>query len=114
MAGMGDLRLVGPGSATVFRKVGVGGGSVDVDVTPDGRKVLVAQRNRTVVVDATTAPVAVPIPVGAFGIAVPKRGDLFCTVDASSDSLRVIRTDDHALVATHAICSRPPASAASF
>jgi DNA-binding beta-propeller fold protein YncE len=100
---------------------GSGGGAVDVEVTPDGRKVMMARPGGVAVVDLISETLVTTIPVPAFALAMPRTGDVFYAVGElrnwqtgeSTDELHVIRSDDHTVVSTYAAC-HSPAVAANF
>jgi YVTN family beta-propeller protein len=96
----------------VIATIPLGGESNGVAVTPDGRKVYVANSgsNNVFVIDtATNAVIGSPIPVGLFpfGVAVTPDGRKVYAANRDNDNVSVIATATNTVIATIPVGSFP-------
>jgi len=113
---MTDFVLVDAGSRAVFRKYRVGSWQVDVDVTADGREVFLAAQTIQVF-DVVAGAITDSVPIRAFGLAVPRVGDVFYAVpwwSTATATLETIRISDHVPVSSIPVGVRPMAVETNF
>lgn len=101
------------GTQAVARSLATGHAPAGIAVTPDGARLITADRddNRISLLDAATGVILSQVPVGAHPFGVTLSGGLAFTADVESDSVTVVDLTRARVIATIPVGKRPYAIA---